>query len=132
MFFTTRNHEKYSIYRERVTTSSRVQNLPDNVRVSFSLVKCITQQLVDNDWQDVDIEYSYELKGLDTNDGGDEYVDTYSKLVHDDPSVTNMLVILNELLLNAEHEESSYVDEFKLLAKAIESEPDYTFNYFNH
>lgn len=132
MFFTTRNHEKYSIYRERVITSSRVQNLPDNVRVSFSLVKCITQQLVDNDWQDVDVEYSYELKGLDTNDGGDDYTDTYSKLVHDDPSVTNMLVILNELLLNAEHEESSYVDEFKLLAKAIESEPDYTFNYINH
>ena len=130
MFFTTRNHEKYSIYRERVTTSSRVQNLPDNVRVSFSLVKCITQQLVNEDWQDVDIEYSYELKGLDT-DNQDDYVDTYSKLVHDDPSVTNMLVILNELLLNAEHEESSYVDEFKLLAKAIESEPDYTFNYIN-
>ena len=132
MFFTTRNHEKYSIYRERVTTSSRVQNLPDNMRVSFSLVKCTTQQLVDNNWQDVDTEYSYELKGLDTNDGGDDYADTYSKLVHDDPSVTNMLVILNELLLNAEHEESSYVDEFKLLAKAIESEPDYTFNYINH
>lgn len=132
MFFTTRNHEKYSIYRERVTTSSRVQNLPDNVRVSFSLVKCITQQLVNEDWQDVDTEYSYELKGLNTNDGGDDYVDTYSKLVYDDPSVTNMLVILNELLLNAEHEESSYVDEFKLLAKAIESEPDYTFNYINH
>ena len=131
MFFTTRNHEKYSIYREMVTTSSRVQNLPDNVRVSFSLVKCITQQLVNENWQDVDIEYSYELKGLDT-DNLDDYVDTYSKLVHDDPSVTNMLVILNELLLNAEHEESSYVDEFKLLANAIESEPDYTFNYINH
>ena len=131
MFFTTRNHEKYSIYRERVITSSRVQNLPDNVRVSFSLVKCITQQLVNEDWQDVDVEYSYELKGLDT-DNQDDYVDTYSKLVHDDPSVTNMLVILNELLLNAEHEESFYVDEFKLLAKAIESEPDYTFNYINH
>lgn len=131
MLFTTRNHEKYSIYREKVTTSSRVQNLPDNVRVSFSLVKCITQQLVNENWQDVDIEYSYELKGLDT-DNPDDYVDTYSKLVHDDPSVTNMLVILNELLLNAEHEESSYVDEFKPLAKAIESEPDYTFNYINH
>ena len=132
MFFTTRNHEKYSIYRERIITSSRVQNLPDNVRVSFSLVKCITQQLVDNDWQDVDTEYSYELKGLDTNDGGDNYTDAYSKLVHDDPSVTNMLVILNELLLNAEHEESSYVYEFKLLAHAIESEPDYTFTYIHH
>ena len=131
MFFTTRNHEKYSIYRERVITSSRVQNLPDNVRVSFSLVKCITQQLVNENWQDVDTEYSYELKGLYT-DNQDDYVDTYSKLVHDDPSVTNMLVILNELLLNAKHEESSYVDEFKLLAKAIESEPDYTFNYINH
>ena len=131
MRITSNQKESYFFYREQQDKRSLELDLPNSIQVSFSLVKVTTQELVNNVWTDVDVQYQYELVGYDTSDW-DDIVEHYSRLVHEEPSPVNMQVLLNELLLTAEDESSSYVDEFKTLANSIEKDPTSSFNSLNH